>query len=47
MNLLPKEFLHLILTFESLLSKSVWESAVVLLVGAIVAPEKWTVSAIL
>ncbi len=47
MNLLPKEFLPLILTFAPLFSKSVWKSAVVLLVGAIVAPGKRTVSAIL
>lgn len=47
MNLLPKEFLPLILTFAPLFSKPVWKSAVVLLVGAIVAPGKRTVSAIL
>lgn len=47
MNLLPKEFLPLILTFAPLFSKRVWESAVVLLVGAILAPGKRTVSAIL
>ncbi len=47
MNLLPKEFLPLILTFAPLFSKPMWESAVVLLVGAIVAPGKRTVSAIL
>lgn len=47
MNLLPKEFLPLILTFAPLFSKPVWQSAVVLLVGAIVAPGKRTVSAIL
>jgi len=47
MNLLPKEFLPLILTFAPLFSKPVWESAIVLLVGAILAPGKRTVSAIL
>jgi hypothetical protein len=47
MNLLPKEFLPLILTFAPLFSKPVWESVLVLLVGAIVAPGKRTVSAIL
>lgn len=47
MNLLPKEFLPLILTFAPLFSKPVWKSALVLLVGAIVAPGKRTVSAIL
>lgn len=47
MNLLPREFLPLILTFAPLFSKPVWESALVLLVGAIVAPGKRTVSAIL
>ena len=47
MNLLPKEFLPLILPFASLFSKPVWKSAVVLLIGAILAPGKRTVSAIL
>ncbi|MDX2213969.1 MAG: transposase [Oculatellaceae cyanobacterium bins.114] len=47
MNLLPQEFLPLIVTFAPLFSKPVWESAVVLLVGAILAPGKRTVSAIL
>lgn len=47
MNLLPKEFLSIILTFVPLFSKPVWKSAVVLLVGAIVTPGKRTVSAIL
>jgi len=41
-----EEFLPLILMF-ALFSKRVWESAVVLLVGAILAPGKRTVSAIL
>lgn len=47
MNLLPKEFVPFIVTFASLFSKPVWESALVLLVGAILAPGKRTVSAIL
>ncbi len=47
MNLLPKDFLPLILMFAPLFSKQVWESAVVLLVGAILAPGKRTVSTIL
>jgi len=47
MNLLPKEFLPLILTFAPLFSKPVWKTAVVLLVGAIATPGKRTVSAIL
>jgi hypothetical protein len=47
MNLLPKEFMPLLLTFASLFSKPVWQKALVLLVGAILAPGKRTVSAIL
>jgi hypothetical protein len=47
MNLLPKEFLPLILTFAPLFSKPVWKSAVIMLVGAILTPGKRTVSAIL
>jgi len=47
MNLLPKELIPWILAFAPLFSKPVWESALVLLVGAIVAPGKRTVSAIL
>lgn len=47
MSLLPKEFVPLIVTFASLFSKRVWSSAIVLLVGAILAPGKRTVSAIL
>jgi DDE superfamily endonuclease len=47
MNLLPKEFLPIILAFAPLFSKPVWESALVLLVGAILAPGKRTVSAVL
>jgi hypothetical protein len=47
MNLLPKELIPWILAFAPLFSKPVWQSALVLLVGAIVAPGKRTVSAIL
>ena len=47
MNLLPKELIPWIVVFAPLFSKSVWELALVLLVGAIVAPRKRTVSAIL
>jgi hypothetical protein len=47
MNLLPKELIPWIMVFAPLFSKPVWESALVLLVGAIVAPGKRTVSAIL
>jgi len=47
MNLLPKEFLPIILPFATLFSKPVWESALVLLVGAILAPGKRTISAVL
>lgn len=47
MNLLPKDLIPWILAFAPLFSKPVWESAIVLLVGAIVAPGKRTVSAIL
>lgn len=47
MNLLPKEFVPLILTFMPLFSKPVWKSAVVVLVGAVLAPGKRTISAAL
>lgn len=47
MNLLPKALIPWILAFAPLFSKPVWQSALVLLVGAIVAPGKRTVSAIL
>lgn len=47
MNLLPKELIPLIVAFVPLFSKPVWESAIILLVGAIVAPGKRTISAIL
>lgn len=47
MSLLPKDLMPLIVTFTTLFSKPVWESALVLLVGAILAPGKRTVSAVL
>jgi hypothetical protein len=47
MHLLPKELMPWVLVFAPLFSKPVWESALVLLVGAIVAPGERTVSAIL
>lgn len=47
MDLLPKELTPWILAFAPLFSQPVWQSALVLLVGAIVAPGKRTVSAIL
>lgn len=47
MSLLPKDLMPIIVTFASLLSKPVWESALVLLVGAILAPGKRTVSSVL
>ncbi len=47
MSLLPKEFIPLIVTFASLFSKRVWLFDLMLLVGAILAPGKRTVSAIL
>lgn len=47
MNPLPKEFLPLLLVFAPLFSRPTWHSALVLLVGAILAPGKRTVSAIL
>lgn len=47
MNLLPKEFLALMLPFAALFSKPVWEHAVALVTGAILAPGKRTVSAVL
>ena len=45
--MLPQLFLPLILAFRPLFSSRVWSSALVLLVGAILAPGKRTVSAIL
>ncbi len=47
MNLLPKEFMPIILAFATLFSKPVWESGLVLLIGVILAPGKRTVSAVL
>lgn len=47
MNLLPKELVPWIVAFAPLFSKPVWKWALVLLVGAILAPGKRTVSAIL
>lgn len=47
MNLLPEAFAPLILAFAPLFSQPVWKSAMVLLVGAILAPGKRTVSAVL
>lgn len=47
MNLLPKELIPWIVVFAPLFSKPVWKSAIVPLLGAIVAPGKRTVSAIL
>lgn len=47
MTMLPKDFLSLMLTFAPLFSKRVWQSVLVLVVGAILAPGKRTVSAIL
>jgi hypothetical protein len=47
MNLLPKDLILWVLVFAPLFSKPVWESAIVLLVRAIVAPGKRTISAIL
>ena len=47
MNLLPEAFAPLMLAFAPLFSQPVWKSAMVLLVGAILAPGKRTVSAVL
>jgi hypothetical protein len=47
MNWLPKELIPWMLAFAPLFAQPVWELALVLLVGAIVAPGKRTVSAIL
>ena len=44
---LPAELLPLIVEFAPLFSKPVWEHAQVLLVGAILAPGKRTVTACL
>src|SRR4028119_1359994 len=47
MNLLPIEFVSFILPFAALFSKRTWHTGLVLLVGAILAPGKRTVSAAL
>jgi len=47
MLLLPKEFLSLMLLFAPLFSQRIWQKVLVLVVGAILAPGKRTVSAIL
>jgi hypothetical protein len=47
MNLLPIEFVSVILPFASLFSKRTWHSGLVLLMGAILAPGKRSVSAVL
>jgi DDE superfamily endonuclease len=44
---LPKEFVILMTTFAALLTKRVWQHAQFLLVGAILAPGKRTVTAAL
>jgi len=47
MLLLPKEFLSLMLLFAPLFSKRIWQRVLELVMGAILAPGKRTVSAIL
>jgi hypothetical protein len=47
MRTLPAELLNLIVVFEPLFSKSVWETAKVLLLGALLRPGKGTVTACL
>lgn len=47
MNLLPTIFLPLMLAFRGLFRQPVWSSVVVLVTGAILAPGKRTVSAVL
>lgn len=47
MQMLPRDFLGLMLPFAVLFTKRVWQSALVLVVGAILAPGKRTVSAVL
>ena len=47
MLLLPKEFLSLMLLFAPLFGQRIWQTVLVLVVGAILAPGKRTVSAIL
>jgi len=45
MLLLPQEFLSLMLLFAPLFSHRIWQTVLVLVVGAILAPGKRTVSA--
>jgi hypothetical protein len=47
MNMLPKTFSTLMVTFAPLFSQRIWSSVLVLVVGAILAPGKRTVSAVL
>ena len=47
MSVLPREVLVVIVRFAPLFSKSVWAHAQVLLIGAILAPGKRTVTAVL
>jgi hypothetical protein len=44
---LPVELMNLIVVFAPLFSKPVFEHARILLIGAILAPGKWTVTAVL
>ncbi|WP_231943162.1 hypothetical protein [Calothrix sp. NIES-3974] len=46
MNLLREEFLVFMLPFAAAFSKPVWESAIALVVGAILTPGKRTFSGI-
>ncbi|CAA9568005.1 hypothetical protein AVDCRST_MAG81-1271 [uncultured Synechococcales cyanobacterium] len=43
MLLLPKEFLSLMLLFAPLFGQRIWQTVLVLVVGAILAPGKRTV----
>jgi hypothetical protein len=47
MKMLPKDLLSLMLPFAALVSNRVWQRVMILVVGAILAPGKRTVSAIL
>jgi DDE superfamily endonuclease len=47
MLVVPKEFAHLMTTFAPLFTKRVWHHVQVLLVGAILAPGKRTITAVL
>jgi hypothetical protein len=47
MNILPSNFAPIILAFQPLMLNRAWKHAVVLLVGAILAPGKRTVSSLL